>query len=180
MSLLRAHDSSVLVIDMQTRLLPAIEGHEALMARATRFLQASRMLEVPVAATEHWAEKIGETAPDIAEHVDHVFHKTHFDATQEHGFQPFMPHKRHRVLLIGVEAHICVLQTGLGLKQIGFEPVLVSDAIGSRQPADKAAALARWAHHGMESVSTEMALFEWMQTPAHPKFRDVLALLKQQ
>lgn len=178
MALLRNHDTSILVIDMQTRLLPAIDDNVTLVETAKRFLQAARLLDIPVCATEHWAEKIGETSPDVSEHIDHVFHKTHFDATQEHGFQSFMPHKRHRVVLIGVEAHICVLQTGLGLKQIGFEPVLASDAIGSRRPSDRQAALDRWAHHGLEAVSTEMALFEWMQTPAHGRFRDVLALLK--
>ncbi|HLR78676.1 MAG TPA: isochorismatase family protein, partial [Burkholderiaceae bacterium] len=89
-----------------------------------------------------------------------------------------LPVGRHKVLLIGTEAHVCVLQTGLGLARQGYSPVLVADCIGSRRPADKDAALARWAARGLESITLEMALFEWLQTPAHPAFRDVLALVK--
>ncbi len=172
------HESSVLIIDMQTRLLPAIAGHQELVGCVERFAQAARLLDVPVLATEHCADKIGPTTDALTPHIDEVFQKTHFDATQEAGLTHFMRQGRHRVLLAGVESHICVLQTGLGLKRMGFEPVLVTDGVGSRQPSDREAALARWAHHGLEAVSSEMALFEWMGTPAHPCFREVLALLK--
>lgn len=178
MTTLRAHESSVVVIDMQTGLLPAIADHGGVLTRAHRLAQGARLLDVPVIATEHWAEKIGPTEASLSGLVSHVVPKTHFDATREPGFQAALPVRRHKVLLIGTEAHVCVLQTGLGLAAIGYSPVLVSDAIGSRNDADKAAALARWAQRGLETVSVEMALFEWLENPAHPAFRDVLALIK--
>lgn len=177
MATLTAAASVLLVVDMQTRLLPAIADHDELVGRAATLAQAARLLDVPVLATEHWAEKIGPTHPDLLPHVEQVVHKKHFDAAREDGIVSALPEGRPRVLLMGTEAHVCVLQTGLGLAAHGFEPVLVGDCIGSRRHEDRQAAWDRWAHHGLERVSAEMAMFEWLETPAHPKFRDVLALI---
>lgn len=178
MTTLRAHESCVLVIDMQTGLLPAVAEHATVLDRAQRLVRAAQLLDVPVLATEHWAEKIGSTEASMLEHIDRVLAKTHFDATQEAGLQGLLPTGRHKVLLIGTEAHVCVLQTGLGLAGMGYAPVLVADAIGSRHDLDKQAALARWTGHGLDVVTVEMAMFEWLESPAHPAFRDVLELVK--
>lgn len=178
MTTLRAHDSFVLVIDMQTGLLPAIADHQNVLSAACRLAQAARLLNVPVIATEHWADKIGPTEASMQGLLDRVVSKTHFDATREADFHAALPVGRHKVLLIGTEAHVCVLQTGLGLADLGYSPVLVTDCIGSRDVTDKTAASTRWAQRGLEQISSEMALFEWLETPAHPSFRDVLALIK--
>ena len=178
MSTLRAHECCVLVVDMQTGLLPAIADNDTVLARARVLARAAQILDVPVLGTEHWADKIGPTDASMQGLIDHVVQKTHFDATREADFHSALPVRRHKVLLIGTEAHVCVLQTGLGLAGMGYAPILVSDCIGSRNADDKAAALGRWALHGLEVVSSEMALFEWLETPAHPAFRDVLGLIK--
>lgn len=178
MTVLAAHQSVLLLVDMQAALLPAIHDVNALTGRALRLAQAARLLGVPVVATEHWVDKIGPTAPELRAHIDAVFQKTHFDATREATFLATLPTGRPKVLLIGTEAHVCVLQTGLGLAAQGYSPVLVTDCIGSRSSADHAGAVARWAHHGLELVTSEMVMFEWLETPAHPKFRDVLELIK--
>lgn len=175
---LPSHECTVLVIDMQTRLLPAVADSERVQARACRLARAAGLLEVPVIATEHWVDKIGPTAPRLQPWIARSLQKTHFDATRESGFADWLPRERHRILLMGVEAHVCVLQTGLGLAGMGYAPILVSDCIASRDPDDRSAALARWMHHGLEAVSSEMAMFEWLDTPAHPRFKDVLALIK--
>lgn len=175
---LRAHESFVLVVDMQTGLLPAIADHPGVLAAACRLARAARLLNVPVIATEHWPDKIGHTDPALQGLPDKIVSKTHFDATREAGFHEALPVGRHKVLLIGTEAHVCVLQTGLGLADRGYSPILVTDCIGSRHASDKAAASTRWAQRGLEQVSSEMAMFEWMETPAHPAFREVLALIK--
>lgn len=178
MATLRAHESFVLVVDMQTGLLPAIADHQDVLRAACRLARAARLLNVPVIATEHWPEKIGPTEAAMQDLLDKVVPKTHFDATRESDFHAALPVRRHKVLLIGTEAHVCVLQTGLGLAGMGYSPVLVTDCIGSRHASDKTAASTRWAQHGLEQVSSEMAMFEWLETPAHPSFRDVLALIK--
>lgn len=178
MPTLRAHESCVLVVDMQTGLLPAISDCDNVMARARLLAHAAGLLNVPILGTEHWAEKIGPTDASIRGLIDHVIPKTHFDATREVEFRDALPVGRHKVLLIGTEAHVCVLQTGLGLADMGYAPILVADCIGSRNVHDKATALSRWTGLGLEVISSEMALFEWLETPAHPAFRDVLQLIK--
>lgn len=178
MPVLEARSSLLLLIDVQTGLLPAIEAHEALVRRLERLAKAARLLEVPVVATEHWPEKIGPTDARLQPLIDRVFQKTHFAATRENGFLDVLPETRPTILLAGAEAHVCVLQTGLGLLEKGFAPVMVRDGVGSRRASDREAAAERWAWHGGQSVTSEMVLFEWLQSPAHPRFREVLALIK--
>lgn len=178
MPTLRAHNSCVLVVDMQTGLLPAIASRDELLNCARRLVQGARLLGVPVLGTEHQPHKIGPMDASIHGLIDHIVHKTHFDATREPAFHAALPRRRHKVLLIGTEAHVCVLQTGLGLASLGYSPVLVADCIGSRDLADKEAAIHRWSHEGLEVITLEMALFEWLETSEHPAFREVLALVK--
>jgi len=175
---LAAHDSMVLLVDMQIGLLPAIDNALALVARVHRLLSAARLLQVPVVATEHCADKIGGTDPDLASLADEVLHKVHFDATREPGLLQRLPVGRHNVLVVGTEAHVCVLQTALGLAASGLLPWLVSDGIGSRRESDRVAAVQRWLQGGGNLVSSEMAMFEWLGSARHPAFREVLSLVK--
>ena len=148
------------------------------MGRAERLLAAARRLAVPVVATEHCAEKIGATDPRLASLAQEVLHKVHFDATRETGLLQRLPVGRHNVLVIGTEAHVCVLQTALGLADAGLQPWLVTDCMGSRRESDREAALQRWLASGGNVLSSEMAMFEWLGSAQHPEFRDILALVK--
>lgn len=178
MPLLRADKSLVMAIDVQQKLLPAMADHEQLLKQIQRFIEGAQLCSVPVIATEHWPDKIGATHPDLLPHIDTVISKTHFNAAQEEAVINALPKDRPQVLLAGIEAHICVLQTGLSLAKAGFTPVLVTDAIASRLEGSKQAALSRWRHHGLEAVTVEMAFFEWLETPAHPQFKSILPLIK--
>ncbi|MFC7657055.1 isochorismatase family protein [Pseudonocardia benzenivorans] len=80
--------------------------------------------------------------------------------------------------MAGAEAHVCVLQTVIALRERDVRVVLVADAVGSRRPSDRAAALERAREHGAEVVTTEMVLFEWMRDSHHPRFREVSKLLR--
>ncbi len=176
--ILAAHDSMLLVVDMQTGLLPAIADSEALVGRTERLLAAARRLGIPVVATEHCADKIGATDERLASLANDVLNKVHFDATREAETIRRLPVGRHNILVVGTEAHVCVLQTALGLANSGLTPWLVADCIGSRRESDRAAALQRWLSSGGNIVSSEMAMFEWMGAATHPEFRDVLSLVK--
>lgn len=179
MALLTAHQSMVLAIDLQEKLLPAMNEHEALLQRVQRFMQGAKLCSVPIVATEHWPEKIGPTHPLFQGLADTTVAKQHFDATREPAVLEAFPAKRPQVLLIGAEAHICVLQTGLSLAKAGLKPILVVDAVGSRLESSRQAALERWRHHGLEAVTIEMALFEWLETPANPSFKQIFPLIKE-
>lgn len=173
------HDSMVLLVDMQLGLLPAVADSQKLVARAQRLMAAARGLGVPVLATEHCADKIGATDARLASLADQVLHKVHFDATREVDFLPSLPVGRHNILVMGTEAHVCVLQTALGLASSGYTPWLVTDCIGSRAHSDRDTAVQRWLAAGGNVLSSEMAMFEWLGSARHPAFRDVLNLVKQ-
>jgi hypothetical protein len=85
---------------------------------------------------------------------------------------------RRRLVVAGCEAHVCVLQTVLGLRGQGFEISLAADAVGSRRSIDRTTALARLARNSVEIVTAEMVLFEWLERSDHPKFKELLALIR--
>jgi nicotinamidase-related amidase len=176
--LLTPDGAVLLLIDLQQRLMPVITDHETVVARAVRLAEAARLLDVPVCATEQYPAGLGPTVPPLAAYPQVVLAKTTFSATGDPGFAALLPAGTSAVLLAGAEAHVCVLQTALGLLASGHRVVLVADAIGSRDPADKALAIDRARQHGAEVVTSEMVLFEWLRDAQHPKFREVQKLLK--
>lgn len=174
--------SVVLLIDFQQRLMPAIHDAHAVVANAKRLASAARLLGVPVLATVQNPEGLGSTVADLAAGIDAIFPKNAFDASREPQFSAFLSTNKQNfqpdVIVAGCEAHVCVLQTVMGLRKQGNAVRLVRDAIGSRTSANCDAAIARAATFGAEIVTTEMVIFEWLLTAKHPKFRDVLKLVK--
>ncbi|WP_026640890.1 isochorismatase family protein [Bordetella petrii] len=176
--LLQAADSTLLVVDMQERLLPAIAHGDETAHAVGKLARGARLLDVPVVATEQNAKGLGATLASLRELVQAVFHKRHFSAVREPGFEAWLPPARRTILVVGWEAHVCVLQTVIGLCELGYHAVLVSDAVGSRRVSDQHAGMRRMRAAGATVVTSEMALFEWMQSCDHPRFRDVLRLVK--
>lgn len=168
----------MLLVDLQQRLMPAICDSEAVVARAVRLAEAARMLDVPVRATEQYPAGLGPTVAPLAAYPGAVLSKTAFSAVDDPGFAGLLPAGVSEIIIAGCEAHVCVLQTVLGLLDSGYRVVLAADAAGSRDPADKAAAIARARQHGAEIVTSEMVLFEWLRDSQHPKFREVQKLLR--
>ncbi len=175
---LTADRSVLLLVDLQQRLMPSIAGGEAVVANVRRLAEAARLLGVPVVATEQNPAGLGGTIPALAPLPALRLEKRFFDATREADFESFLPAGRPAIVAAGCEAHVCVMQTVLGLLDRGRSVNLVADAVGSRSPANRDAALARAARHGAELVTTEMVLFEWLATSDHPRFREVLGLVK--
>ena len=179
MPLIDRAQSLLLIIDVQTRLMPAIEGGEAVVANARRLIDAAVLLGVPVLFTEQNAGGLGPTVPDLRPDLagGAVAHKMTFDATRADGFLDRLP-EGHAIVVAGCEAHVCVLQTVLGLRAAGRAVYAVRDALGSRHADSKEAALVRMAAHGAEVVTVEMVAFEWLATARHPRFRDIVRLVK--
>jgi nicotinamidase-related amidase len=175
---LSAAHSVLLIVDMQASLMPVIDQADARMAAAKRLADAAKLLDIPVLATEHLANKLGHTVESLRSDIQSVCHKTHFDGTKEEHFEAFMPAGRPQVVVVGAEAHVCVMQTALGVLQSGREVWMATDACGSRHDGDREAGLARLARAGAQLVSAEMVMFEWLVHAEHPKFREVLAVIK--
>jgi nicotinamidase-related amidase len=175
--LITAEGAVLLLIDLQQRLMPAIHDHETVVARAVRLAEAAQLLDVPIRATEQYPAGLGPTVPQLAAYPQAVLAKTTFSAAGDPGWSGLLPSGAGEIVIAGCEAHVCVLQTVLGLLGSGRRVVVVADATGSRDPADKAAAVERARQHGAEVVTSEMVLFEWLRDARHPKFREVQKLL---
>jgi nicotinamidase-related amidase len=176
--LLTAEGSVLLLIDLQERLMPVIHDHEAVVARAVRLAEAAALLDVPVRATEQNPAGLGSTVPPLAGYPQAVMAKTTFSAAGDPGFAALLPAASGEIVVAGCEAHVCVLQTVLDLLASGRRVVWAADATGSRDPADRAAAIERARQHGAEIVTSEMVLFEWLRDSRHPEFREMQKLLR--
>jgi nicotinamidase-related amidase len=176
--LLTARDAVLLLVDLQRRLMPVIHDQARVVARAQRLAEGAALLEVPVRATEQNPAGLGPTVPELADYPSAVLAKTAFSAVAAPDFDGLLPAGASEIVVVGCEAHVCVLQTVLELRAAGHRVVLVADAVGSRDPADKAAAIDRAARHGAEVVTSEMVLFEWLRDARHAMFRPVQKLLR--
>jgi nicotinamidase-related amidase len=170
--------SVLLLVDLQERLVPALHEGDVVVQRTRRCAEAARLLDVPVRATEQHPAGLGPTVGALRGLADGVLAKTSFSAAADPGWPGLLPPGATQLVVAGCEAHVCVLQTVLGLLDSGLEVAVVADAVGSRFPADRAAALERAARAGAEVVTSEMVLFEWLRDAAHPRFREVQKLLR--
>lgn len=177
MPLLAADDTVLLLIDFQARLIPAISDAGMVVANARRLQQAAGLLGIPFFLTEQNPKGLGSTVPELAAPADRTISKMTFDACRATGLLDRLPDKK-AILVAGCEAHVCVLQTVFGLLSAGRRVFVAVDAIGSRRLESRAAAIDRMSDAGAGMVTSEMALFEWLESAEHPRFKDVIALVK--
>lgn len=180
-SLLDAGDSLLLLIDTQERLAPVIAGVEEVLESCRRLIAGARAVEVPVLATEHFPRGLGGTVAPVRELLaeGEIMEKIHFSAAFEAPFRDRIAEiGRRQIVVAGTESHVCVLQTALGLKDLGYQVFVVADAVGSRDPENKRLALDRLRDEGLRVVAREMVLFEWAKRGASPAFRKLLPLIK--
>lgn len=179
--LLSASESLLLVIDIQDRLLPVMHEAERVVRQTGILLQAAARLQIPVLLTEQYPKGLGPTAPEIraAAGDSAILEKLHFSAWSEAAVRERIASiDRPQVVIAGIEAHVCVLQTALELAGAGRKVMVVTDAISSRHPDSAAVAKDRMAAAGIGLVTTEMCLFEWLGSAAHPEFKTLSRLIK--
>ncbi|MDT8991738.1 isochorismatase family protein [Curvibacter sp. APW13] len=202
--LLETDESQLVLVDYQERLMPVMLEAPLVLANAGRLAQAARLLKVPVIVTEQNAPKLGATVVELREALGdyaRVFPKLMFSAVEEgltewlqppakpvHGNARSLPKhlqkpvqqapQRGTVVLAGCEAHVCLLQTALDLLEEEMDVWVVVDACASRSERNRDAAFDRLAGAGVELVTTEMVLFEWLRGAEHPHFKAVQSLIK--
>ena len=174
-------DEAVLVvIDLQERLLPVIDGAERVVHNAIRLLKGARLLEVPVLWTEQ--EKLGATVPAVRDALPmgaSPIRKLTFNCLACAGFDAALGRLGRRTLILtGVETHICVLQTALAALEGGWAVHVVADATSSRAPLDREVALDRLRQAGAVVTTTETVLFELLGEAGTEAFRRILPLIK--
>ena len=153
-----------------------------ILARIELLIRAASGLGIPVAFTEQYSAGLGTTLQPIRDlaHAVPVIAKVHFQATLEPGLEAWIAQNGARQIVIaGTEAHVCVLQTTLGLIEGGYETFLVADAVGSRRDRDRTLAVERLRFEGCRIVSAEMVVFEWLKNAATEEFRAILPLIKR-
>jgi len=179
--LIKPEDSSLIVIDMQDRLVPAMQAPARTIKNAGILVTAARRLDVPVLVTEQYSKGLGGTVPDVAKLADGVpvLEKMHFSCMKDPDFaEKFYNLDRKQAVIAGMEAHICVLQTAVNLMEEGFHVFVVTDATSSRTPESEKACLDRLSAAGAGIVTTEMVVFEWLGQAGTPEFRELLPLVK--
>lgn len=173
-----------LIVDFQEKLMPAMYGRDELQKNVVKLLKGLSLLEIPMLITEQYPKGLGATLPEIvgAAQGAPIIAKTEFGALGNNDvlghLEQLEQFGRKQVLVCGIEAHICVLQSALQLLDKGFSPVFVTDCIASRHQTDLMAAFMRAEREGVQFVSTEMALFELMGSKEHPQFKAISSLIK--
>ncbi|MCX7290662.1 isochorismatase family protein [Janthinobacterium sp.] len=149
--LMDANQAVLVIVDLQGRLMPAIHDAGLVLAQNLRLAKIARLLDVPVLGTEQNRQGLGPNMEEIAALCERTLHKTHFGACFD-GLQAILPPGRRQIVVTGCEAHVCMLQTAIGLPRL--------DRLGA------------------QLVTVEMLAFEWLRDCKHPRFREVLALIK--
>lgn len=188
--LIRRDTSLLLVVDLQEKLLPAIFEGERVIRNSVRLLQGAQQLGVPSFIAEHCASSIGHAVPEIrnATTIEKTpdptvspifFAKTHFSCAAEPGVLDLLRATgRRQAVLVGMECHVCVLQSAFGLQEAGFDVFVAADATSSRTPENHQAGVERMRADGIHVVSTEMVIFEWLHRAATEEFRALLPLVR--
>ncbi len=206
--LLDADDCQLVLVDYQSRLMPAIFENELVIANAVRLARMARIMGVPVFGTAENPGKLGQNVPELQAAIDSAGGKTlskmTFNAAAEglvewlrppvrkapaggnarslpkHLQKPAESEEagRSMIVIAGCEAHVCLLQTALGLLDEEFDVWVVTDACGSRSERNRDAAFDRLAGNGAELVTTEMVAFEWARTCEHADFSELLKLVR--
>ena len=178
---LRAEQSFLLVVDVQAQLAPRVDSGRQVIANCAALMRAARLLELPIRVTEHCADRIGHSVPEIAAFAQRgdILSKTHFCCTDEPSvIENFDALDRKQAVIAGMEAHVCAMQAALGLIEHGYQCFFVQDASGSRRASDHAAAVERLRMNNVQIVTTEMVMFEWGNRADVPEFRELLTICK--
>ncbi len=169
-------DTRLLIIDCQAKLVPHVHEGEQVVAQCASLVGAAGVLGIPVLLSEHYPEGLGHTVPELRTLVtdDQVLRKDWFSCAAEPGVRERLLDDPRRTLVVaGMEAHVCVMQTALDAHAAGLRVLVAADAVASRRPGDRETALARLRDAGVTLVTREMIIFEWAKRGATDTFREL-------
>ena len=186
MKLIDSRHAALVLVDYQGRLMPMIHNGAQALAHAVRLADIAKELGIPVFGTEQNPKGLGPNADAVRERCGTTLAKMHFDACADGLLDllrvpgaPPAGAPAQEVVIAGCEAHVCLMQTALGLLRAGLTVWVVAQACGSRSAADHALGMERLRAAGAGIVSVEMVAFEWLRSCEHEAFRRVLRLLKE-
>ena len=179
--LLSHQECQLVVVDVQEKLLPVIPDASNLTHRIRQLLQAARLFEIPLHCSEQYPKGLGATVPELAELLPAPREKLRFSAAACLGWETAANtiDSRTRIVLTGIEAHICVQQTALDLLAAGYRVIIPVDAIASRNQLDWEMAIRRMENSGACITTTESILFEWCEIAGTPEFKQISKLVTE-
>lgn len=178
--LMNRDDSALLVVDVQAKLLPLIPGSARLVWNIRRLIDGAKILGVPVAATEQYPQGLGPTTPELAGKLGTIPGKLAFSCGEcGELFAEWQERGIWKVLVCGIETHVCVGQTVHDLLGEGFRVFVAADAVGARGEIDHEIALRRMDSSGATLTTTEAALFEWCERSGSPEFKQISQLIRE-
>ncbi len=174
-------DSVLLVVDMQERLLPAMNNNEQLLKNVEKLVEGAKILGVPTVFTQQYTKGLGETVESLRNLVGDFsyFEKKEFSCVQNLEVEQELTRIGNKnIIVCGIESHVCVLQTAIDLMENGYSTVVVSDCVSSRKQSDKDTAFDRLASEGVVFTSYEAILFEMVGSADDPNFKAISKLVK--
>ena len=177
-------DSILTVIDLQQRLGGAMPAKvlNRVIFNATLLSQAAGLLDIPVLKTEQYPRGLGPTLPNVIEALPEsttAFEKTAFSCCGADGFLATVDQlQRRQLILVGMEAHVCIMQTAIDLTNAGLEVFVVEDAVCSRRLENYQNALDRLRQSAISVVTAESVVFEWIEDADHAHFKAIQKLLR--
>jgi nicotinamidase-related amidase len=175
-------DRSVLVVvDVQGKLAQLAYDKETLFANCVALVKAVKILDIPILWCQQYPKALGETIPELAELLadETPVDKLCFSCAGHPDFSGRLNElDREQVILCGIETHVCVHQTAMHLLDADYDVHLIADAVSSRTEQNKTIAMQRMRDEGVSISSTEMALFELLETAEHPNFKEIAKLIK--
>lgn len=177
--LMNVNDTALLVVDVQEKLMPHIANHEKIIPNISRLVDAAKLCAIPVVATEQYPKGLGATIAEVGDRLsDPCLEKLTFSCVGDEAVRTQLSKlSRPKILLCGVETHVCIQQTAFDLMSEGYTVFLALDAISSRHEEDRQVALRRMESHGVIVTTVEACLFEWCQQAGTDLFREVRKLV---
>ena len=179
--MLNAENSLVLIIDVQDKLVGALEK-DTIVSKTSKLVKAANTLGIPLCITEQYPKGLGNTVDSVSVNLPSnvkIFEKTYFNALLENDVLEYIKCcDRTQIVICGIETHICVYQTVVALLELGFEVYVVQDACASRNKYEYKQGIASMKDFGARLTCLEMLLFEWLKGSKNPKFKEIQALIK--
>ena len=178
---INVNQTQVLVIDIQEKLYPHIYKNEKVLENSIRLIKGLKLLKTPFTLNEQYPKGIGSTINPIKELLngEKVYEKVTFSCCQtEATMEQIKNQNKKFVIVFGIEAHVCVMQSVLDLLEAGFIPVVITDCIGSRKPHDKDSAIQRMIQSGAIPSTYESILFELCVSSKNDVFKEISKIVK--
>ena len=170
-----------LIVDIQEKLYPVIADKEILLTNCIKLVTGLQILNIPIIVTQQYSKGLGATVSEISSLFQpfEYIEKNSFSCQDEPKFADSLTHSgKTNILICGIESHVCVLQTAIDLQEQGYQPIVISDCISSRQLAEKQVVLQRLALEGIRVSTVESILFELTRFASASEFKSISKIVK--